>query len=34
MGLMSLDLLNLEILAKSGEEHEQRYAKRIIPLVK
>jgi hypothetical protein len=21
-------------LAKSGEEHEQRYAKRIIPLVK
>ena len=33
MGLMSLDLMNLKILAESGEPQEQVYAERIIPVV-
>eukprot|EP00667_Euglena_gracilis_P006933 EG_transcript_6997 len=34
MGLMSMDLMNLEILQKSGTPAEQHHAARIIPLVK
>uniref|UniRef100_A0A6B2L7I0 CNNM transmembrane domain-containing protein n=1 Tax=Arcella intermedia TaxID=1963864 RepID=A0A6B2L7I0_9EUKA len=34
MGLMSLDLMNLKILKKSGTAKEKKYAKGIIPLVK
>lgn len=34
LGLMSLDLMNLEILQKSGTPAEQHHAARIIPLVK
>jgi len=34
MGIMSLDLMNLEILQKSGTPREQYHATRIIPLVK
>ena len=34
MGLMSLDLMNLEILSRSGTDKEQRHARKIIPVVK
>eukprot|EP00667_Euglena_gracilis_P006487 EG_transcript_6542 len=34
LGLMSMDLMNLEILHKSGTPAEQHHAARIIPLVK
>ena len=33
MGLMSLDMTNLKIIAKSGDPQQQRYAKKIMPLV-
>ena len=34
MGLMSLDMTNLKIIAKSGDVKTQKYAKRIMPLVR
>jgi len=34
MGLMSIDLMNLQILANRGTPSQQVYAKRIMPLVK
>jgi hypothetical protein len=34
LGLMSLDLLHLEILQKSGDEITKRYATAIIPLAR
>jgi hypothetical protein len=34
MGLMSLDILNLEVLLKSGTKTQRKYAERIMPLVK
>jgi len=34
MGLMSLDITNLKIVAKSGDAKNQKYAKRIMPLVR
>eukprot|EP00339_Tiarina_fusa_P023288 CAMPEP_0117024810 /NCGR_PEP_ID=MMETSP0472-20121206/18387_1 /TAXON_ID=693140 ORGANISM="Tiarina fusus, Strain LIS" /NCGR_SAMPLE_ID=MMETSP0472 /ASSEMBLY_ACC=CAM_ASM_000603 /LENGTH=368 /DNA_ID=CAMNT_0004731345 /DNA_START=302 /DNA_END=1408 /DNA_ORIENTATION=- len=34
MGLMSLDMTNLKIIAKSGDPTTQKYAKRIMPLVR
>ena len=34
MGLMSLDMTNLKIIAKSGDSRTQKYAKRIMPLVR
>ncbi len=33
MGLMSLDMMNLEILKNSGTDSQRKYASRIIPLV-
>merc|ERR1712137_304885 len=33
MGLMSLDITNLKIIAKSGDEKQQKYAKQIMPIV-
>ena len=33
LGLLSLDMLQLEVLAKGGHPHEQKYAKGLIPLV-
>jgi metal transporter CNNM len=33
MGLMSLDMTNLKIIAKSGDPVAQKHAERIIPLV-
>ncbi|XP_022094756.1 DUF21 domain-containing protein At4g14240-like isoform X2 [Acanthaster planci] len=33
MGLLSLDILSLRVLAEGGKPHEQRYAKRITPIV-
>lgn len=32
LGLMSLDLSALSVLAEAGDEHEREYAKKIIPL--
>lgn len=32
LGLMSLDMVSLEIVAEGGEEHERVYAKKIIPI--
>ena len=34
MGLLSLDVISLEVLHKSGKVHERKYAGRIIKLVK
>ncbi len=34
LGLMGLDLLDLEVLRRSGSEKEARQASRIIPLIK
>lgn len=34
MGLLSLDLMHLEILSRCGKPHEQKYAKAIIPIVR
>eukprot|EP01090_Pellita_catalonica_P000899 TRINITY_DN10641_c0_g1_i1.p1 TRINITY_DN10641_c0_g1~~TRINITY_DN10641_c0_g1_i1.p1 ORF type:complete len:431 (-),score=88.70 TRINITY_DN10641_c0_g1_i1:784-2049(-) len=34
MGLMSLDIMNLQILSKSGTPKEQGYAKKIIPVIR
>ena len=34
MGLLSLDILSLEVLKRSGKPKEQKYASRIITLVK
>ena len=34
MGLLSLDMTNLKIIAKSGDAKTQKYAKRIMPLVR
>ncbi|ESO85740.1 hypothetical protein LOTGIDRAFT_195630, partial [Lottia gigantea] len=34
MGLLSLDMMTLKILKESGSRKEQKYASRIIPLVK
>lgn len=33
MGLMSLDMTNLKIIAKSGDPTQQKHAERIIPIV-
>ncbi|XP_038059618.1 DUF21 domain-containing protein At4g33700-like [Patiria miniata] len=33
MGLLSLDILSLRVLAEGGKPHEQRYARRITPIV-
>ena len=32
LGLMSLDMVSLEILAEGGDEQEREYAKKIIPI--
>lgn len=32
LGLMSLDVVDLEILKRSGSPKEQRYAERIVPV--
>ena len=32
LGLMSLDMVSLEILAEGGDEEEKEYAKKIIPV--
>ena len=32
LGLMSLDMVSLEILAEGGDEEEKEYAKKIIPI--
>nr|XP_039270930.1 DUF21 domain-containing protein At4g33700-like [Styela clava] len=34
MGLLSLDMLSLNVLASGGKPKERKYAKKIIPLVK
>lgn len=34
MGLLSLDKLSLTVLSNGGKPHEQKYAKRIIPIIK
>jgi len=34
MGLMSLDMTNLKIISKSGDAKAQKYAKKIMPLVR
>ena len=34
LGLLSLDVLSLEVLKRSGKPKEQRYAKRILFLVR
>ena len=34
MGLLSLDLMSLTVLSTGGKPHEQKYAKRILPLIK
>lgn len=34
MGLLSLDILSLEVLKRGGKTNEQRYSKRILTLVK
>lgn len=34
IGLMSIDLMNLEILKNSGSDKERKYAAKIVPLVK
>ncbi|GAA0179481.1 ion channel [Lithospermum erythrorhizon] len=34
LGLMSLSLVDLEVLAKSGTPQDQRYAEKILPVVK
>ncbi|CAK8697560.1 unnamed protein product [Clavelina lepadiformis] len=34
MGLLSLDVMSLTVLADGGKPHEQKYAKKILPLVK
>ena len=34
MALMSMDILNLETLKEAGTPKQQKYAKRIMPLVK
>jgi len=34
MGLLSLDVMSLTILSSDGKPHEQKYAKKILPLVK
>ncbi len=34
MGLLSLDLMTLKILKDGGTTREQRYASRILPIVK
>lgn len=34
MGLLSLDMTNLKIISKSGDPKTQKYAKKIMPLVK
>lgn len=32
LGLMSLDMVSLEIVAEGGEQHERLYAQKIIPV--
>ena len=32
LGLMSLDMVSLEILAEGGEEQEREFAKKILPV--
>lgn len=32
LGLMSLDMVSLEIVAEGGEVHERAYARKIIPV--
>jgi ankyrin repeat/SOCS box protein 13/metal transporter CNNM len=34
MGLLSLDIMSLEVLKRGGKPHEQRYSRRILHLVK
>jgi metal transporter CNNM len=34
MGLMSLDVMNLQILKAGGSAQERKYARKIIPVVK
>ena len=34
MGLLSLDTMSLTVLSQGGKPHEQKYAKRILPLLK
>ena len=34
LGLLSLDMLDLEIMKKSGDPKLKRYADKIIPLIK
>ena len=34
LGLLSLDMLNLEIIRNSGDEKMKKYAEKIIPLIK
>ena len=33
MGLLSLDLTSLKVLATGGKKHERKHAKRIMPIV-
>jgi metal transporter CNNM len=34
MGLLSLDIMSLEVLKRGGKPHQQRYSTRILQLVK
>lgn len=34
MGLLSLDMMSLNVLATGGKPREQKYAKKIVPLIK
>ncbi|KAG1658546.1 hypothetical protein FOA52_004573 [Chlamydomonas sp. UWO 241] len=34
LGLLSMDLVDLEVLKRSGREHEKAYAENILPIVK
>lgn len=34
LGLMSMDIVELEVLKRSGSVQEQRHAERIIPVIK
>lgn len=34
MGLLSLDIMSLEVLKRGGKPHQQRYSRRILQLVK
>ena len=33
MGLLSLDLTSLKVLAEGGKKEERKYSKRIMPLI-